>query len=193
MCEINKCEACKYGEMCERNKCIYKHRGVENVNDDEQKDDDIHDLGSDDDDAEVMEADKSDADDNIIVDVKEDILDDELEDVKKEKDNEEHDENEKNVNNSTFVNPSQVESEIFEFDVYVTCMDHWLRNDQSVYTQRLASLPEVEKVENVWITPTKDYVGSSLRTNIKFKTKYGNEFKTNKVFKQSFWKNILTL
>ena len=173
---------------------MYKQGGVENVNDDEQKDDDIHGVGSDDDDdAEVTEAEKSDADDNINDDVKEDILDDEIEDVKKEKDNEEQDENEKNVNNSTFVNPSQVESEIFEFDVYVTCMDHWLRNDQSVYTQRLASLPEVEKVENVWITPTKDYVGSSLRTNIKFKTKYGNEFKTNKVFKQSFWKNIWTL
>ena len=59
--------------------------------------------------------------------------------------------------NTTFVNPSQLESEIVEFDLFVQCKDHWLRNDQSLYTQRLSSVPEVERVAIIWITPTNEY------------------------------------
>ena len=33
--------------------------------------------------------------------------------------------------NETFINPSQLESEVVEFDIFVKCKDHWLRNSES--------------------------------------------------------------
>ena len=86
---------------------------------------------------------------------------------------------------------SYVEAESVKFDVFVKCKDHWLRNDQIMYMSRLRSVPEVETVENLWITPTNDYkIGSYLPTNIKFKTKFGNKFKKDEQFRQTTWKKL---
>ena len=84
------------------------------------------------------------------------------------------------VQNSTFVNPSQVESEMVEFDVFVTGLGMI-----NLYTN---SIPEVEKVENLWITPNQ--VGSLLPTNIKLKTKFANKFRKDTLFRQSIWKKL---
>ena len=111
-----------------------------------------------------------------------------------EDDDDEAEKDKKNNNdtaNTTFVNPSQLESEMVEFDLFVKCKDHWLRNDQSLYTQRLNSIPEVERVDNLWITPTKDYqVGSLLPTKIKFKTKFGQKCKADTSFRLNIWKTL---
>ena len=176
-------EPCKYGKMCERINCMYKHEPIENANEEENKDDTNNDERSDsNDNDEIKEAEKSD---------NEDVVDEENEDDNSYEVTENDDAKDEYVQNSTFVNPSQVESEMVEFDIFVTCKDHWLRNDQSLYEQRLVSIPEVEKVENLWITPINDYqVASLLPTNIKFKTKFGNKFKNYKIFRQSIWKKI---
>ena len=65
----------------------------------------------------------------------EDEFNDEHENDDKDKEIENDDAKDEYVHNSTFFNPSQVESEIVEFDVLVTCKDHWLWNDQSLYGQ----------------------------------------------------------
>lgn len=178
-------EACKYGEKCERKNCMYKHEPVEDAIEDENNDEPYNDERSDsndNDNNEIKEADKSDV---------ENVSGDEKEEYEKDENIENDDAKEEHVHNSTFMNPSQVESEIIEFDVLVPCKDHWLRNDQSLYFQRLVSIPEVEKVENLWITPTKDYqVGSLLPTKVTFKTKFGNKFKNDKVFRQNVWKKL---
>ena len=125
-------EACKYGEMCERKNCLYKNEGVRNDNEDENKDepDDNEKNNSEDNENVIKEADQTDV---------EDEFDDENKDDDKVVAIENDDAKDENIHNSTFLNPSQFESEIVEFDVLVTCKDHWLRNDQSLYTQRLVS------------------------------------------------------
>ena len=181
-------EECKYGHMCERKKCMYKHEGVENdleevienSSEDDKKDANIKDVDSDDDDAMDKEDIEDAKNENEKVD-NDDVHVDDYNDKKEDDD----------TVNMTFVNPSQQESEMVEFDVFVKCKDHWLRNDQSLYFQRLNTIPEIDRVENLWITPKKDYqVGSYLPTNIKFKTKFGNRFKVDEEFRHSIWKKL---
>ena len=82
-----------------------------------------------------------------------------------EDDDDEAEKDKKNNNdtaNTTFVNPSQLESEMVEFDVFVKCKDHWLRNGQSLYTQRLNNIPAVERVE---YTALQSRAGSRITTH----------------------------
>ena len=118
---------------------------------------------------------KADEDD----DMEDDHADSENDNVENKEDVEdaEKDNDEDNITaNETFINPSQLEAESVEFDVFVKCKDHWLRNDQIMYMSRLRSVPEVETVENMWITPINNYkIGSYLSTSIKFQTKFGKK------------------
>ena len=92
----------------------------------------IHDVGSNEDDNETDEKEKSDAKQDNNDDVKKFSINEENEDGKKEENTEKDDEKDKDVNNSKFFNHSQGESEMVEIYFYVTCMD------QLLYTQKLA-------------------------------------------------------
>ena len=184
---------------------MYKHEILQNDKPEEHEEDINIDVVDEDEDDDYLTADKKngggDIDDKMEEELDEEKVNDMEEELdegmKKELDDEKDEDivndgrKENNYVNSTFVNPSQMESEIVEFDVFVKCKDHWLRNDQMLYTQRLNSVLEVEKVENLWITPTKDYqVGSDLPTNIKFKTKFGDRIRKDDKFRESIWKKL---
>ena len=100
--------------------------------------------------------DESEHDNNVIIDVVSDDEDVDMEDEHADSENDnvenkedvedaEKDNDEDNITaNESFINPSQLEAESVEFDVFVKCKDHWLKNDQIMYMSRLRSVPEIE-------------------------------------------------
>ena len=132
-------KSCKYGGVCERQLCMFRH----GVNDD----------------------------------VIEDIDDDE--------------DNDKT--NQTFSNPSQENRpiETVELRVNVPCRDLYLKNDQTFYRRELEKFNEIEKIEHLYVHSSSGYsVGTYLDTYIKFKTKYAENFKNNKQFRESVWDRL---
>ena len=126
---------------------------------------------------------RHDVNDDDIEDVIEDIDDDEVIEV-----------NEVDViANKTFSNPSQEVRpiETVELRVNVPCRDLYLKNDQTFYWRELEKFSEIEKIEHLYVHSSRDYtVGTYLDTFIKFKTKYAENFKNDKQFRQSVWDRL---
>ena len=72
--------------------------------------------------------------------------------------------------------------------IFVPCREVFLTKDQEFYTKELSKIDEVEIVEKFWIISTGNYeVGTYLKTNFKFKTKFAKKWKNNEEFRKSKW------
>ena len=75
--------------------------------------------------------------------------------------------------------------------MFVHCKNYWLTNDKEFYTEELEKMKEIEKVEYMWISCQKDYnVRTYLSTEMKFLTKYSNQWKTNETFRKQVWDRL---
>ena len=76
--------------------------------------------------------------------------------------------------------------------MFVPCKDYWLTNDRDFYTEELEKMEEIDKVEYMWIRSQPDYnVGTYLSSEIKFVTKYSDQWKTNEAFRKQVWDKLL--
>ena len=103
--------------------------------------------------------------------------------------------------NTTFVNPlaaartvdnlEEGPDELVEFNVFVPCRDMWLTNDKEFYTNELNKMREIEYVDYMWIKCQKDYcVGTYLSTEVRFVTKFSNQWKNDEAFRQIIWDRL---
>ena len=162
----NKCifihedsDNCKYGEVCDRINCMFKHYYDEDIDlsSQESADEDIGDVNSDDGEEIVTVA----------------------------------------CINDTFINPSifdQTEesvSESIEMNVFVKCRNMCLQDDREYYIGKLESFPEIEKIENLWISRQYGYrEGTYLSTNIKFLTKFADQWKNDEAFRKNVFDRL---
>ena len=81
--------------------------------------------------------------------------------------------------------------ESVELTVYLECRDHWLSKDQAYYTEQLNKFSEIERVDDIWINTKPNYnVGTYLETNLKFRTKFANQFRNDETFRQPIWDRL---
>ena len=114
-----------------------------------------------------------------------DINDDVIEDIDDDEVND--------TTNQTFSNPSQEYRpiETVELQENVPCRDLYLKNDQTFYWRVLEKFSEIEKIEHHYVHSLSGYsVGTYHDTYIKFKTKYAENFKNNKQFRESVWDRL---
>ena len=103
------------------------------------------------------------------------------------------DDEEDDTQNKTFSNPSQAETpiETLEFTVYAPCIDTYLKNDQTYYWTELEKFCEIEKIEHLYVFSKSGYkIGTYLETYIKIKTKQADNFRNDKMFRESVWDRL---
>ena len=159
---------CKYGARCVRINCMFKHIILE------YSDDDSDDDGSEgDDDEEERDVNEDD------VDAKSENNVMEGEDVETEK-------------RDVVLEQSANETvESVELTVYLECKDYWLSKDQAYYMEQLNKFSEIERVDDLWINTKPNYnVGTYLEANLKFRTKFANQFRNEETVRQSIWDRL---
>ena len=81
--------------------------------------------------------------------------------------------------------------ETLEFNIFVPCRDHFLTKDQQYYSQHLNGMPEIGKLQELWIKPNNEYkVGTYLETTLKFTTKYATMWKESESFRMKVWNRL---
>ena len=150
---------CKYGARCVRINCMFKHIILEYS--DEDSDDDNDSEGDDD------EEERDENEDDVYAQSENNVMEGE------------------DVVTVTVVEHSANETiESVELTVYLECKDYWLSKDQIYYTEQINKFSEIERVDNLWINTKPNYnVGTYLQANLKFRTKFANQFRNDETFR----------
>ena len=174
---------CRYGGRCERINCMFKHIILEYSNDDEDSEDEESEDENDDDDISSEESEEivsGEKKTKTKMKDKNDVIDEN--DVIVEVHNEEEDVDQ-------IVVAGKIETVYIK--VYVPCRDPWLSKDQTFYTDELRKFPEIESIENLWIISKNNYeVGTYLETNLKFFTRFADNFNNDASYRQSVWDRL---